>query len=65
MGRSAKKKIYPLESLGYGLDGTGVVVRFSTDFTFLHSVEIRFEARLASYSVGNGGAFPGGKAAEM
>jgi hypothetical protein len=39
-------------------------MHFSTgisDFTFLHSVEIRYEANLASYSVGTGGALAGGK----
>jgi hypothetical protein len=48
----------------YGLDGR---VRFPTlqDGSLLHSVESGPGAHPVSYTVGKGGSFPGGKAAEV
>jgi hypothetical protein len=47
----------------YGLDGW---VRFpagARDFSLLYSVQTGHEAHPASYPMGTGGSFPGGKAA--
>jgi hypothetical protein len=45
---------------GYGLDGRWVGVR---DFVLLHVVQTPPGAHPASYPMGTGGSFPGGKTA--
>jgi hypothetical protein len=52
--------------LGYGQDGWGSRVRFpavAENFSPHHRVQNGCEAHPASYPMGNGGSFPGGKAA--
>jgi hypothetical protein len=51
---------------GYGLDDRMIGVRFSTgagNFSLRHRVQTGSGAHPASYSIGTGGSFPGGKAA--
>jgi hypothetical protein len=49
---------------GYGVDGRGVGVLVPSRVkNFLHVVQTVFGAHPASYAVGTGGSFPGGKAA--
>jgi hypothetical protein len=48
---------------GYELDDRGTGVRFPAgDFFLLHSVQTGSGTRRASYVMGTGGSFPGGKA---
>jgi hypothetical protein len=52
--------------LGYELDDRGTRVRFPTwggNFSLHHRVQNGSGAHPASYPVGTGGSFPGGKAA--
>jgi hypothetical protein len=50
---------------GYGLDdrGIGVDSRWAQEFSILHVVQTGFATHPASYPVGTGGSFAGGKAA--
>jgi hypothetical protein len=50
---------------GYGLNdrAVGVRVPVGTRFSPLHNVQIGSGAHSASYPIGTGGSFPGGKAA--
>jgi hypothetical protein len=48
---------------GYGLDNGGVSLRPSRVKNFLHFVQTGSEVHPASYPMGTGGSFPGGKAA--
>jgi hypothetical protein len=50
---------------GYGLDDQGVKFesRWGKEFPLLHAVQTGSENRPASYPMGTGGSFPGGKAA--
>jgi hypothetical protein len=53
-------------ALGYGLDDRGSRVRFlagAENFSLHHRVQNGFGAHPASYPMGTGGSFPGGKAA--
>jgi hypothetical protein len=53
-------------ALGYGLDDRGSRVRFPAgtgNFSLHHRVQIGSGAHPASYPMGKGGSFPGGKAA--
>jgi hypothetical protein len=53
-------------ALGYGLDDRGYRVRFPAEagnFSLHHRVQNGPGARPASYPMGTGGSFPGGKAA--
>jgi hypothetical protein len=52
---------------GHGLDnqGFGVRVPVGQEFSLLHVVQTGSEANPASYPMGTGGSFPGGKAAEV
>jgi hypothetical protein len=53
-------------TLGYGLDNRGYRVRFPAgtgNFSLRHRVQNGSGARPASYLMGTGGSFPGGKAA--
>jgi hypothetical protein len=57
---------YPVGiALGYGLDDRGSRVRFRAGAGnfFLHRVQNGSGAHSASYPMGTGGSFPGGKAA--
>jgi hypothetical protein len=49
----------------YGLDDRGVEFesRWGQGFSLLHIVQTGSGAHLASYPMGTGGSFPGGKAA--
>jgi hypothetical protein len=49
----------------YGLDdrGVGVRVPVGSGFSLLHIVQTGSGAHAASYPMGTGGSFPGGKAA--
>jgi hypothetical protein len=47
----------------YGLDDRGVGVRVGSEFSLLHVVQTGSGAHPASYPMGTGGSFPGGKAA--
>jgi hypothetical protein len=52
-------------ALGYGLDDRGSRVRFPAgagNLSFHHSVQNGSGAHPASYPMGTGGSFPGGKA---
>jgi hypothetical protein len=46
---------------GYGLDGPGSISAVQ-DFPLLHSVQTDSGTHPASYPMGTGGSFPGGKA---
>jgi hypothetical protein len=50
---------------GYGLDGRGVGVRVPVgqDFCLFRVIQTGSGAHPASYPIGTGGSFPGGKAA--
>jgi hypothetical protein len=51
---------------GYGLDDRGSGIRLlagAGNFSLLHRVQTRSRAHPASYPMGTGGSFPGGKAA--
>jgi hypothetical protein len=53
-------------ALGYGLEDRGSRVRFlagAGNFSLHHRVQNGSRARPASYPIGTGGSFPGGKAA--
>jgi hypothetical protein len=53
-------------ALGYGLDDRGSRFRFPAgagNFSLHHRVHNGSGAHLASYPMGTGGSFPGGKAA--
>jgi hypothetical protein len=53
-------------ALGYGLDDRGSMVRFPAgagNFSLHHRVQNGSRAQPASYPMGTGGSFPGGKAA--
>jgi hypothetical protein len=47
----------------YGLDGRGSIPRRGKRFSLLHSFQTGSRANPASYTMGTGGSFPGGKAA--
>jgi hypothetical protein len=47
---------------GYGLNDWGSISD-GDDFSLLHSVQTGFGAHPASYTIGTGGSFSGGKAA--
>jgi hypothetical protein len=62
MGRDSSVGI----ALGYGLDDRGSRVPFSAgteNFSLHHRVQNGSGAHTASYPMGTGGSFPGGKAA--
>jgi hypothetical protein len=57
---------YNFIATGCGLEGRGSGVRFPAgawNFSLLHRVQTSSEVHPASYPMGNGGSFPGGKAA--
>jgi hypothetical protein len=49
--------------VGHGLDGQGLIPGSGKHLSLLHSVQADYGVHPASYPIGTGGCFPGGKAA--
>jgi hypothetical protein len=50
-------------TMSYGMEGPDSILGSAMFFSLLHSIQTETETHPASYSMGTGGSFPGGKAA--